>query len=443
MNGPKAINEKEAAARYSLGSFIRGSAEKFTTSQLLGIRRMPVSSRTGARRLSTCQHLLFAFAVPVAAVSGAVVATYSLGSCVKYTPTLFFCAVVLSNWLGGVGAEIFSIVLSVVALDYYFIPPIYALGLSLEETPDMILFVTAGLFVNWANREGSQVKKPIERHRKRLAFREKHHERTKANDLLQVDRSRVELADWESERETSGSKDTRKLSGTCNLIVTKVEADKEVRHKLSTGKPRPDKTRVVSVNGFCKPLRNPPTRRSGRACVFCKHGDYWTIQYQGRTTWLKATRGLDCLACLLANPGREFHVIELMTPPAPATELNKWRVQEDGYQMTAVRLQDTSPILDALAKAEYKRRLAELRAELHAVECFNDPGRTEAIQQERDAIAEQLAAAVGLGGRDRKTGSQAERARTAVTKRIRGSIKRIVEATPSLEHHLASSIKTG
>jgi non-specific serine/threonine protein kinase len=107
--------------------------------------------------------------------------------------------------------------------------------------------------------------------------------------------------------------------------------------------------------------------------------------------------------------------------------------------MTAMRLQDAGPILDTRAKAEYKRRLAGL----HEVECFNDPGRTEAIQQESDAIAEQLAAAVGLGGRDRKTGSQAERARTAVAKRIRGSIKRIVEATPSLGSHLAAYIRTG
>jgi hypothetical protein len=63
--------------------------------------------------------------------------------------------------------------------------------------------------------------------------------------------------------------------------------------------------------------------------------------------------------------------------------------------------------------------------------------------QERDCIADQLAAAIGLGGRNRKAGSQAERARSAVTKRIKDSIDKIAEAMPPLGRHLIGSIKTG
>ena len=58
-------------------------------------------------------------------------------------------------------------------------------------------------------------------------------------------------------------------------------------------------------------------------------------------------------------------------------------------------------------------------------------------------LARQLASAVGLGGRDRKTGSEAERARSAVTKRIKNSINRIGEVVPSLRSHLAVRVKTG
>jgi K+-sensing histidine kinase KdpD len=89
-------------------------------------------------RLRALRVVLFACVMPAAAVSVAVAGTYLMGSTIKYTPNLFFCAVVFSSWLGGLGAGIFSVFLSVIALDYYFIPPIYALGLSLEETPDMI-----------------------------------------------------------------------------------------------------------------------------------------------------------------------------------------------------------------------------------------------------------------------------------------------------------------
>ena len=49
-----------------------------------------------------------------------------------------------------------------------------------------------------------------------------------------------------------------------------------------------------------------------------------------------------------------------------------------------------------------------------------------------DAIAEQLAAAVGLGGRDRRSSSGAERARSAVTKRIKEAINRIGAVIPPL-----------
>jgi len=39
--------------------------------------------------------------------------------------------------------------LSVAALDYYFIPPLYALGLGAEEVPDMIAFAATAFFISW------------------------------------------------------------------------------------------------------------------------------------------------------------------------------------------------------------------------------------------------------------------------------------------------------
>ena len=83
-------------------------------------------------------------------------------------------------------------------------------------------------------------------------------------------------------------------------------------------------------------------------------------------------------------------------------------------------------------RTEYKRRLDDLRRDLEEAERFNDTSRAERDREEMDALAEQLAAAVGLGGRNRRIGSGAERARSAVTKRIKSSIKRIGETIPSL-----------
>ena len=60
-----------------------------------------------------------------------------------------------------------------------------------------------------------------------------------------------------------------------------------------------------------------------------------------------------------------------------------------------------------------------------------------------DFLAGELAAAFGLGGRARKTGDPTERARKAVTERIRAAIDRAEEAHPALGRHLRNSINTG
>ena len=64
-------------------------------------------------------------------------------------------------------------------------------------------------------------------------------------------------------------------------------------------------------------------------------------------------------------------------------------------------------------------------------------------EQERDFLVAELSRAYGLGGRARRTGSSTERARTAVTWRIRHAITRIEAAAPGLGKHLRSSVSTG
>jgi len=101
------------------------------------------------------------------------------------------------------------------------------------------------------------------------------------------------------------------------------------------------------------------------------------------------------------------------------------------------------PSLDGQAKAEYTRRLDDLRDELAEAERNNDLDRAAKARAEMEFIAEQLAAAVGLGGRDRPVGADAERARLAVTKGIKTALEKIRANHPELARYLAASIKTG
>jgi hypothetical protein len=174
-------------------------------------------------------------------------------------------------------------------------------------------------------------------------------------------------------------------------------------------------------------IKQPPTTRE--EALFMYQGDYWNIAYHGNHAMLKATRGLRCLACLLRYPAREFHVRELVAflEETPVASLAG----------------ETGAILDSKAKAEYKLRLDDLRSDLAEAERFGDEYRAAKARAEIDLIAHQLAAAVGLGGRDRRAPSDAERARSTVTKRIKEAINRIGKAIPVLGRHLATQVKTG
>jgi hypothetical protein len=84
-----------------------------------------------------------------------------------------------------------------------------------------------------------------------------------------------------------------------------------------------------------------------------------------------------------------------------------------------------------------------LRAELDEAERMNDMGRAERIRHELEAVNDELSAALGLGGRDRKMSDPAERTRVRIGKAIRSAVSGIREHDPSLAHHLTTCIRTG
>ena len=83
-------------------------------------------------------------------------------------------------------------------LDYYFIPPLYAFGISLEETPDMIVFVATALFIGWLSGEQKRAKESLRHARDELdaKVQERSAELKRANEQLQS-----EIAERESAEE--------------------------------------------------------------------------------------------------------------------------------------------------------------------------------------------------------------------------------------------------
>lgn len=186
---------------------------------------------------------------------------------------------------------------------------------------------------------------------------------------------------------------------------------------------------------------------SGQTGVFRKQGEYWTLSWAGSESRLKQRKGFHYIAWLLQHPGQELAAQDLIANVEPGVLLGtgaRAGVPHRGHSPgIGSGLGDAGPALDATAKAQYKRRLADLGVELELAEQLNDPGRANQARGEIEFIHAELAAAVGLGGRSRKISSHAERARLAVTKTVKAALSHIRHADPELGRHLTLSIRTG
>jgi K+-sensing histidine kinase KdpD len=113
--------------------------------------------------------------------------TLRLGSVIKHTGTLFFCSVVFSSWYGGIWPGVLAALLSVVALDYYFIPPPNALAISLERSTGFDRFVATALFIGWLSGDQKRAQESLSQSRDELdaKVKERTAELKRANEHLQ------------------------------------------------------------------------------------------------------------------------------------------------------------------------------------------------------------------------------------------------------------------
>ena len=156
---------------------------------------------------------------------------------------------------------------------------------------------------------------------------------------------------------------------------------------------------------------------------FARLGAGWIVAFEGRQALLPDLKGFSDIRGLLERPGEEIHCLDLA----------KRLPSEHGGDA----------VLDDRARATIKARLRDLQEEIAEAEDRNDIGRTEHLRAEFDTLIETMSRALGLGGRSRRLGSLAERARTTVTWRIRHAARRIEAAHPELGRHFRHSLHTG
>lgn len=175
--------------------------------------------------------------------------------------------------------------------------------------------------------------------------------------------------------------------------------------------------------------------------TFKLEGGIRTVRFSGGTTLMPDLKGLRYIERLLADPGREIHVLDLVAvergslPGGHAVDHDQETLTKDvGAGL---------PVIDEAARDAYRRRLVEVDNDIEEATRMNDLGRVELAQRDRDYLIAELTSAVGLGGRTRSVGGSAERARSSVTRSLRYSLKRLAEHQPSLAAHLEHSVHTG
>jgi tetratricopeptide (TPR) repeat protein len=193
-----------------------------------------------------------------------------------------------------------------------------------------------------------------------------------------------------------------------------------------------DATDTALLHRLCE---TKPADRAAVAIVsLARNGKWWSVSCNGSTVQLHDTKGLRYLAELIAHPGVERHAFDLVD-----------RVEGVAVEGSPDRrhLGDAGEMLDASARTAYRHRVEQLRAEADDALAAGQFETAEAKQDELDQLVTQLAQAFGLGGRDRKAASAAERARLNVTRALRAAIAKLGEAMPEEAGVLDRRVRTG
>ena len=105
---------------------------------------------------------------------------------------LFFGAVMISAWIGGMGAGLFAVLLSTLFVDYFFVPPFYSWQISATAETYFVSFVVCALVASWVSSAKKRSEEALQQVRDQLEI--KVSERTAALMQTQAELARLSRA---------------------------------------------------------------------------------------------------------------------------------------------------------------------------------------------------------------------------------------------------------
>jgi pimeloyl-ACP methyl ester carboxylesterase len=213
-------------------------------------------------------------------------------------------------------------------------------------------------------------------------------------------------------------------------------------HRPDADAPRPGHVDTAVAGGDLsiplEELSEMPSAGLASRVVMKREGDYWTLEHEGEVFRLRDSRGFSYLVQLLsigtASSARpSFEARSESRRPGAIVEAGL--ADSDGEELAQAGLRrvgasDAGPVFDSRAKAEYRKRLSELSAELEEAKQAGEERAAARIEQELEFLTRELTRAVGLGGGDGRSASDIHRARVTCHAPCGAASKRFAATIP-------------
>lgn len=177
--------------------------------------------------------------------------------------------------------------------------------------------------------------------------------------------------------------------------------------------------------------------------TFRLKGQKWEIAFNGKKPlYYDDYKGLHYIHHLIQHSPKEFGALALANLNKKG-DRTKILNQCEAEELTDSSTFKEQEILDSKAKKEYKERLNEIDKELEEANKNNDIGQIEKLEEEKQAIVDELKNATAIKGKPRHFSDEPEKARKMITEAIKRSLEAIKEHDKDLYEYLDKHIKTG
>jgi C4-dicarboxylate-specific signal transduction histidine kinase len=158
------------------------------------------SVRLTAWRQRLAGRLFVRYGEALAFVAAALVASLLLQRFFPYPFLfLFFAAVMAAAWFGGTGPGIFSVLLSTLAIDYFFVPPVYSLAINTADTSYFGACIACALVASWVCSSKKRDAEALRDARERLEVRVAQRTAELANSVADREKAQQALIQAQSE----------------------------------------------------------------------------------------------------------------------------------------------------------------------------------------------------------------------------------------------------